>query len=281
MTSDRIYCDGTFNTCPSVFHQIYTIHIQIDGIMYPVVYALLPSKSEQVYTRFFNLVQRTMITNNLPFSPTTVLMDFERAAQNAIRSVCHGITIKGCFCHYIQRIWRKAQMTGLQIPYRDNEDIRKLVRRAAALPLVPEHQVEDTWFHCLQDLDDTDLPVDTTPFTDYIIAQWIERDHTVWNHFNTEGPRTTNHIEAWHGKVKKKVQHCHPNIYTIIQAFKDNQASNEIHRLQLQAGGTQRPRPRKNRNIDSRLRLLKQRFTSNHIDLMTYIDQASELLHLG
>ena len=249
--------------------------------MYPVVYALLPSKSEQVYTRFFNLVQRTMITNNLPFSPTTVLMDFERAAQNAIRSVCHGIIIKGCFFHYAQCIWRKVQMTGLQIPYRDNEDIRKLARRAAALPLVPEHQVEDAWFHCLQDLDDTDLPVDTTPFTDYIITQWIERDHTVWNHINTEGPRTTNHIEAWHGKVKKKVQHCHPNIYTIIQAFKDIQASNEIHRLQLQAEGIQRPRPRKYRNIDSRLRLLKQRFTSNHIDLMTYIDQAFELLHLG
>jgi hypothetical protein len=48
-----------FYTCPSVFHRIYTIHIQIDGIMYPVVYALLPSKSEQVYKRFFNLVQRT------------------------------------------------------------------------------------------------------------------------------------------------------------------------------------------------------------------------------
>ena len=94
--SDRIYCDGTFYPCPSVFHQIYTIHIQIDGIMYPVLYALLPSKSEQVYMRFFNLVQRTLITNNLPFSPTTVFMDFERAAQNTIRSVCHGITIKGC-----------------------------------------------------------------------------------------------------------------------------------------------------------------------------------------
>jgi hypothetical protein len=26
--SDRIYCDGTFYTCPSVFHQIYTIHMQ-------------------------------------------------------------------------------------------------------------------------------------------------------------------------------------------------------------------------------------------------------------
>jgi hypothetical protein len=48
-------------------------------------------------------------------------------------------------------------LTGLQIPYRDNEDIRKLVRRAAALPLVPEHQVEDAWFHCLQDLDATEI----------------------------------------------------------------------------------------------------------------------------
>ena len=156
---------------------------------------------------------------------------------------------------------------------RQRGHIRKLVRRAAALPLVPEHQVEYAWFHCLQDLEDTYLPVDTTPFTDYIITQWIERDHTVWNHFNIEGPRTTNHLEAWHGKVKKKAQHCHPNIYTIIQT------SNEIHRLQLQAGGTQRPSPRQYRNIDSRLSLLKQRFTSNHIDLMTYIDQASQLLH--
>ena len=26
--SDRIYCDGTFYTCHSVFHQIYTIHMQ-------------------------------------------------------------------------------------------------------------------------------------------------------------------------------------------------------------------------------------------------------------
>jgi hypothetical protein len=42
-----------------------------------------------------------LITTNILFyfslnlSFTTVFMDFERAAQNAIRSVCHGITIKG------------------------------------------------------------------------------------------------------------------------------------------------------------------------------------------
>jgi hypothetical protein len=204
--SDRIYCDGTFYPCPSVFHQIYTIHIQIDGIMYPVIYALLPSTSEQVYMRFFNLVQRTMITNNLPFSPTTVFMDFERAAQNTIRSVCHGITIKGC--NPLSMSWNYHQ---------------RLI-----FPLYTVYMAQST------DARSTN----SIRGHHNIITQWIERDHTVWNHFNTEGPRTTNHIEACHGKVKKKVQHCHPNIYTIIQAFKDIQASNEIHRLQLQAGGT-------------------------------------------
>jgi hypothetical protein len=50
-----------------------------------------------------------------------------------------------------------------------------------------------------------------------------------------------------------------------------------------QGGGrtTQRRRPWKYMNIDSRLRLLKQRFTYSSIDVMTYIDHASELHQLG
>ena len=131
--------------------------------------------------------------------------------------------------------------------------------------------VEDVWFNSLQDLEDADLPVDTTPFTDYVVTQWIDGDRAVWNHFTTEGPRTTNNLEAWHGKLKKKVHHSHPNIFTIIQTFKDIEATNAIHRIQLQAGGTQRPRPQKYRRIDNRLTILKDRLTNNTIDLMTYV----------
>lgn len=44
----------------------------------------------------------------------------------------------------------------------------------------------------------------------------------MWNHYVTRVPCTTNRLEAWHETLKKKI---HLNIHTIIQAFKDIQAT--------------------------------------------------------
>ncbi|XP_060084690.1 uncharacterized protein LOC132563951 [Ylistrum balloti] len=135
--SDKIYCDGTFYTCPTLFHQIYTIHAEVDGTMTPLVYALLPGKSQEIYIRFLSLLKTAMNDCDLPMTPTTAFADYEVAFHNAMRHVFPGIVMKGCFFHYTQCIWRKAQMTGLQSAYRENGDIRKLIRRAAILPLIP------------------------------------------------------------------------------------------------------------------------------------------------
>ncbi|XP_060085237.1 uncharacterized protein LOC132564607 [Ylistrum balloti] len=279
--SDTFFCDGTFYTCPTMFHQIYSVHVQNEGIMTPVVYALLLGKSQAIYSRFFTLLQGHMAHFDIPFRPTTAFVDFEVAAHNAIRHVFHGITIKGYFFHFNQCIWRKAQSTGLQTLYRDNDDVKLLVRRAAVLPLIPLDRIEDVWFQTLQEADDADIPHPVLPFTDYVTEQWIEGDRTTLNHFSTEGPRTTNHLKAWHGKLKIKVLHAHPNIYTFIQTFKDMQNMNAISRIQRDAGGTIQPRKKKNANIDRRLATLKERYQTGTIDLMTHADSASELLHLG
>ena len=61
-TTDKFFCDGTFYTCPSLFYQIYTIHILIDDKMTPVVYAFLPGKSQATYTRFFTLLHDKVST---------------------------------------------------------------------------------------------------------------------------------------------------------------------------------------------------------------------------
>ena len=139
----------------------------------------------------------------------------------------------------------KTQHNGLHVTYRNNEDIRQLARRAAVvLPLVPMDLIEDVWFNALNDIEDSDTPANTTTFTDYVTTQWIDGDSQEWNHFNTDGPRTTNHIKGWHNKLKKKVSHAHPNIYTLICIFKDIQAANEVTRIQRKAGGTIRPKPK-------------------------------------
>ncbi|OWF53655.1 hypothetical protein KP79_PYT25464 [Mizuhopecten yessoensis] len=61
-TSDVFFSDGTFYTCPTMFHQIYSNHVQIEGIVTPVVYVLLPGKSLAIYNRFLTLLQEHMTT---------------------------------------------------------------------------------------------------------------------------------------------------------------------------------------------------------------------------
>ena len=70
------------------------------------------------------------------------------------------------------------------------------------LPLLSMDLIEDVCFNVLNDLDDTDTPANTITFTNYVITQWIDGDRHIWNHFNTDVPRTINHIEGWHNKLK-------------------------------------------------------------------------------
>ena len=70
--------------------------------------------------------------------------------------------------------------------------MKKLIRRAAFLPLVPLDRIEDVWFQALEDRDEADLTELTETFTDYVTEQWVKGDRLVWNHFGTNGPRTNN-----------------------------------------------------------------------------------------
>ena len=74
--------------------------------MYPLLFALLPGKTHAVYTQLLTKLKTSMADLQLQLAPTTVFMDFETA-----RTVFPGITVKGCFFHYNQAIWRKTQHT--------------------------------------------------------------------------------------------------------------------------------------------------------------------------
>lgn len=95
--SEMFSCDGTFYTCPGLFHQIFTIHILIDDLISPVVYALLPRKSQQIHTRFFTLLHDKIKDLGLQFSPSSALADFETTVHKSIQEVFSGITTKEYF----------------------------------------------------------------------------------------------------------------------------------------------------------------------------------------
>jgi hypothetical protein len=59
--------DGTFKTVPTVFHQLYTIHALVGGaknFIFPMVYVLMTSRSEESYVRLFEELGRVRRLEN-------------------------------------------------------------------------------------------------------------------------------------------------------------------------------------------------------------------------
>ena len=95
------------------------------------------------------------------------------------------------------------------------------------MPLVPVNEVEDMWFHALEN-NYYDTP-EVTRFADYVTEQWVES----WNHYDNDRPRTTNNVEGWHSKINKTCKTAHPNIYTMVKMLQNIQSTNEAKLIQL------------------------------------------------
>lgn len=102
--STHLFMDGTFKVVPEIFFQLYTIHCRIQTSLLPCLYVLLPNKTQETYTRLFQVL-RTMQPD---FAPLTITMDFEKAAINAANTVFPNVQIQGCFFHLAQAIYRKV-----------------------------------------------------------------------------------------------------------------------------------------------------------------------------
>ena len=73
--------DGTFQTCPSLFYQIFTLHAFKNGKQFPFVYCLLPGKSRLLYLRALELLILKAGEIGFNLRPTEVVTDFEIAPR--------------------------------------------------------------------------------------------------------------------------------------------------------------------------------------------------------
>ena len=82
---------------------------------------LLPSKQTVMYENILN-----ELDSYGPFYPQSVLVDYEVAIRNAVQNVWPGTTLRGCWIHLKQALWRHLQTEGLAADYSvDNSPIRK------------------------------------------------------------------------------------------------------------------------------------------------------------
>ncbi|KAL8616001.1 hypothetical protein ACOMHN_014963 [Nucella lapillus] len=115
------------------------------NVTIPVIYALLPDKTRRTYSRLFELLQQSAVQQQTVFLPIAASMGFERPCIQAFRTIFPAAEIHGCLFHFSQCIWRKTQEHGLAVEYKENADIRRYVRRLAALSFVPLQSLDDAW----------------------------------------------------------------------------------------------------------------------------------------
>ena len=72
------FADGTLKVAPQQFYQLYTIHAEKDGYVFPCVYSLVTKKDELTYMK----IMRKLVELEPELDPSYIMVDFEKAAIN-------------------------------------------------------------------------------------------------------------------------------------------------------------------------------------------------------
>ncbi|XP_068211896.1 uncharacterized protein, partial [Palaemon carinicauda] len=200
--SENWFADGTFKTVPSIFFQLYTIHGVHSGSIIPLVYALLPNKTQETYKRFLQIVKEKIPT----FEPATIMIDFELAMIRAIEHEFPRTKCRGCFFHLCKSIYRKIQENGFKVRYDTDAEFAIQIRLLSALAFVPVFKVEETFEYLIEN---EVFPAELQSVVDSFEDTWIGRPHRnnrrrapffkheLWNCFDyamEEMPKTNNAV---------------------------------------------------------------------------------------
>ena len=272
---DTIYVDGTFRTCPTLFYQIFSLHGFKNGKQFPLVYALLPDKTRQTYSRLFELVKQKVVSFGLSLDPSKFLGDFELAIKQSVDLTFPLAEFKGCYFHFTQALMRKFQTIGLQVAYRSDEEAKQFLRKTAALAFVPTKFVRLAW-QGIKASAPSHLPR-IEEFIEYFESTWLVGSFplSMWNIHDNDEYRTNNHVEGWHKRLKSLVGKAHPNIYEFVEVIKKEQTATEILIAQLGAGATVPKRSSKTIVTDKKIKELRDRFDQNDISVEEYLHGVS------
>ena len=242
--------DGNFSLAPSVFDQLYVIRAPPGPTCISWVYALLPGKTEAVYTQMLEAITDACTALGFNADPTMVVTDFEMAAMHAVTAVFgQQVHVQGCFFHLCQSTWRHVQDLGLTALYNADDVAKHFVRMLDGLALLPLANVPAGMAHLR-----ANTPQHLGDVIDYFDATYVTGRHRVvqppaanaaaslpparireqpplfapdvWNvHVATvTGADRTNMCETWNSAFQRLVGHQHPGVWTLLRCLRKDAA---------------------------------------------------------
>lgn len=262
--NDTWFMDGTFGTSPPQFEQLFVIRVKVGDVALSAVYALLPSKSQSVYEECLSGLLDACLLRDIRPTPAVIIMDFELAIHNAVKTMLGDVDIKGCFYHLTQSTWRKVQAEGLSTEYKESDEMKQFVGMIDGLAFLPVSDVKDG-MDMLKEL----VPESIAPVIDYFDSTYVSGGFktvrgpngiirmrriqprfppATWNVNETTirgGDRTNNICESWNNGFKHLVGHNNPSLWTVIACLQKDQTSVNTELERIRTGQPSSKRQRK------------------------------------
>jgi len=217
--SDALLMDGTFNTCPSLFKQLFILHGRKKHTYVPVAYCLLNGKTIENYQLTLQKI-RSLLPSS--YEPPIVSADFEHNIHVAVRAVWPSTTIEGCRFHLGQAWFRKIQALGLVAKYRSKSPAGSFLRTFFGMPFLPPELAEEFF---LEDLMAYAPPGDKQirEFCEYVydtyVCETARFPPSVWAKYSPRICRTTNACEGFHARLNGMFYYAHPDVHLLSDAL--------------------------------------------------------------
>uniref|UniRef100_A0A915LGH1 MULE transposase domain-containing protein n=1 Tax=Meloidogyne javanica TaxID=6303 RepID=A0A915LGH1_MELJA len=229
-----------------------------------------------------------MVIADLPTRPTTIIIDFEKAVENSFRQQIPGASIHGCFFHFAQAVWRKAQQIGMERRYVADEQYRCLIKMFTALTFCRPADVIGRFNELAEYFIGTAGNEDAhIQFLNYFESTWVGRagrpplfPREMWNNnFITllDLPRTTNSVESWHHQIQSKFSSPHPNLYKFIEGLREENVRINAICVKLD-GGQEVPLYSRREYQESNQRLLNILQRYGQIDTESFLRATSRFI---
>lgn len=259
----HFFMDGTFKSTSKQFSQIYTIHADFGSSndetnICPIVFALLPNKKKQTYTRLFRLLLQAVPE----WRPENINVDFETAVISSLQEVFPTTKIHGCHFHMTKCLWRKVQDLGLSVEYRGNSEISLHVRMCAALAFLKPEDVLDGWVEIHSQAPESSK---LSQFFDYFVENWLDNQDIpieMWNCHQARH-RTTNAVEGWNNRLNNLVGRPHPKLKEVVKVLKTEAEKTNCAFLKAELNMEGKKRRRKYVKLDGRIEKIQKKFEND------------------
>ncbi|CAF0829701.1 unnamed protein product [Brachionus calyciflorus] len=202
--------------------------------------------------------------------------DLELAAIIAFKAKFPNAQNKACLFHFAQALMRRFTAANFLKKEYEEPIVNTWFRRLFCLSLVPIDHITDEWTKILNekpifDQDDKNNKLDE--FLEYFVNTYFEGqlEMDLWNHFDTEGPRTNNDIEGYNLKLKNHVSRAHPDIYKSIEVFQVQETTSFVKYKHALDGKPAPPRRKFNIGRDNEIKFYKKLFIEGNIGIDVYV----------